>query len=77
MLVGAGYFCVWMLFGVAVFPLGSALSAMEMEQPVLARAVPMPTGLIIVIAGALQFPRGSMTSGGSSTAAISSGGPFR
>lgn len=55
MLVGAGYFFVWFVFGVAVFPLGSALSAMEMQQPALARTVPLVTGLVVVIAGALQF----------------------
>lgn len=54
-LVGAGYFFVWTVFGLAVFPLGVALSAMEMQEPVLARAVPIVTGVVIVIAGALQF----------------------
>jgi predicted metal-binding membrane protein len=55
MWVGAGYFFVWVLFGLAVFPLGVALSAMEMQQPALARAVPMVTGIVVAIAGALQF----------------------
>jgi predicted metal-binding membrane protein len=53
--VGAGYFFVWALYGLTVFPLGIALAAMEMRQPALARAVPMATGIVIVIAGALQF----------------------
>lgn len=54
-LAGAGYFFLWALLGLAVFPLGVALSAMEMQQPALARAVPVVTGVVIVIAGALQF----------------------
>jgi predicted metal-binding membrane protein len=54
-LVGAGYFAVWTLFGMAVFPLGTALAVVEMQQPTLARSVPMATGVVIVIAGALQF----------------------
>jgi predicted metal-binding membrane protein len=54
-LVGAGYFLVWTALGVAAFPLGVALAAIEMRQPALARAVPIATGVIILIAGALQF----------------------
>jgi predicted metal-binding membrane protein len=54
-LVGVGYFFVWVVFGLAVFPLGIALAAMEMQQPSLARAVPVAIGVVIVIAGALQF----------------------
>jgi predicted metal-binding membrane protein len=54
-LVGVGYFFVWAALGGAAFPLGVALAASEMELPVLARAVPMGAGLVILIAGALQF----------------------
>jgi predicted metal-binding membrane protein len=38
-LVGIGYFFVWTLFGMAVFPLGIALATVEMQRPSLARAV--------------------------------------
>ncbi|CAE6739404.1 hypothetical protein R69888_02436 [Paraburkholderia haematera] len=54
-LVGAGYFFVWTAFGMAAFPLGAALAALEMELPALARAVPLAVGVIVLIAGALQF----------------------
>jgi len=54
-LVGTGYFFVWTVFGLAVYPLGVALAAIEMEQPALARAVPIAMGIVVVIAGALQF----------------------
>jgi predicted metal-binding membrane protein len=54
-LVGLGYFVVWTVFGIAAFPLGVALAAIEMEQPALARAVPMAVGVVILIAGVLQF----------------------
>src|SRR5215208_2510441 len=54
-LVGVGYFFVWTVFGVAVFPLGVALAATEMRQPALARAVPIAVGVVVLIAGALQF----------------------
>ena len=54
-LVGAGYFFVWTVFGLAAFPVGAALAAIEMQQPALARAVPIAAGVVVVIAGALQF----------------------
>jgi predicted metal-binding membrane protein len=54
-LVGVGYFWVWTACGMAVFPLGVALAAVEMQQPLLARAVPMAAGAIVLIAGAVQF----------------------
>jgi predicted metal-binding membrane protein len=40
-LVAVGYFFVWTVFGMAAYPLGVALAAIEMQQPALARAVPM------------------------------------
>jgi len=54
-LVGVGYFFVWTVFGMAAFPLGVALATIEMQQPVLARAVPIAAGVVVLIAGALQF----------------------
>src|SRR5882762_4529022 len=36
-LVGAGYFFVWTVFGIAVFPLGVALATAEMQLPGLSR----------------------------------------
>jgi predicted metal-binding membrane protein len=54
-LVGVAYFFVWTVFGMIVFPLGVALATVEMQRPALARAVPMAVGVIVLIAGALQF----------------------
>jgi predicted metal-binding membrane protein len=54
-LVGMGYFFVWTAFGVAVFPLGVALSAIELRQPALARAAPIAVGAVVLIAGLLQL----------------------
>lgn len=53
--VAAGYFFVWTLVGVAAFPLGVSLAAIEMQQPALARGVPIAVGIVVVIAGFLQF----------------------
>jgi len=54
-LVGLGYFFVWTVFGTAAFPLGAGLAALEMQLPALARVVPIAVGVIVLIAGALQF----------------------
>jgi predicted metal-binding membrane protein len=54
-LVGAGYFFVWAVFGMAAFALGTTLAALEMQLPALAQAVPIAIGVVVLIAGALQF----------------------
>jgi predicted metal-binding membrane protein len=53
--VGGGYFFVWAVCGVAVFALGMGLAAIEMRRPALAGAVPVAGGVIVLIAGVLQF----------------------
>ena len=54
-LVGVGYFFVWTVFGIAAFLLGVSLVAIEMQQPALARAVPIAVAVVVLIAGALQL----------------------
>ncbi|MEX0734253.1 MAG: DUF2182 domain-containing protein [Steroidobacteraceae bacterium] len=54
-LVGVGYFFVWTVFGMAAFPLGVALAAIEMQHPALARAVPIAVGVFVLSAGSLQL----------------------
>jgi predicted metal-binding membrane protein len=54
-LVGVGYFFVWTVFGMAAFPLGVALAAVEMQQSALARAVPIAVGVVVLMAGFLQL----------------------
>jgi predicted metal-binding membrane protein len=53
--VGAGYFFVWTLSGMAIFPLGAALEEIEMHHAALARAVPAAVGVVVLIAGMMQF----------------------
>jgi len=55
LLAGLGYFFVWTLFGLAVFPLGVPLAAVEMEPPALARAVPLAIAVVVLIAGTFQL----------------------
>ena len=52
---GVGYFLVWTVFGMAAYPLGVALAAVAMEKPALSRAVPIAVGVVVLIAGSLQF----------------------
>lgn len=53
-IVGAGYFAVWTAVGLVAFPLGAGLAALVMQQPTLARAVPMAIGVVVLMAGGLQ-----------------------
>ncbi|HEV2269905.1 MAG TPA: DUF2182 domain-containing protein [Steroidobacteraceae bacterium] len=55
--VMGGYLLVWTLVGVAIYPLGAAAMAVTMRYPLLARAVPLATGLVVFTAGALQLTR--------------------
>jgi predicted metal-binding membrane protein len=54
-LVGAGYFFVWTVVGMAAVPLGLALASLEMQHPMLAHAVPIAAGMVVLVAGATQF----------------------
>ncbi len=54
-LVGTGYFSVWAVFGMIAFAIGVALTALEMRRAVLASAVPIAVGVVVLLAGALQF----------------------
>jgi predicted metal-binding membrane protein len=54
-IVGAGYFSVWGAFGTVAFALGMSLAAIEMHQPMISRAVPIAAGVVVLIAGVVQF----------------------
>jgi len=54
-IVGASYFLVWTVFGMTAFALGVALTAVEIQLPALARAVPIAVGVLVLMAGAVQF----------------------
>ena len=53
--MGLSYFIVWTAFGTAAFSVGSASAAVVMARPTLARAVPIAAGVLVLLAGALQF----------------------
>jgi predicted metal-binding membrane protein len=54
-LVSIGYFLVWTVIGAVVFSVGAAISAIAMSQPAVARAVPIGAGVVVLVAGWLQF----------------------
>jgi predicted metal-binding membrane protein len=54
-LVAVGYFFVWTVFGMAVFPLGILVTTVAMQWPSLSRVVPIAIGGVVLIAGAVQF----------------------
>jgi predicted metal-binding membrane protein len=54
-LAALGYFFVWAVIGLAVVALGVALAGIEMDSPALARTIPFTAGVVVLIAGALQF----------------------
>jgi len=54
-LAGAGYFFVWAVVGMAIYPIGLALAEIAMRQPGLSRAVPTLTGLVVLAAAVVQF----------------------
>ena len=54
-LVSVGYFFVWTVIGMTLFPLGVALAEIGMQYPAVARAVPIAAGVVVLIAGLFQF----------------------
>jgi predicted metal-binding membrane protein len=53
--IAAAYFLAWAVVGVAIYPLGVGVAALEMRVPDLARTIPIAIGAIFVMAGAIQF----------------------
>jgi predicted metal-binding membrane protein len=54
-LFGAAYFFAWALCGAVAFLAGAVLTSLEMQLPLLARAVPFAIGPIVLVSGVLQF----------------------
>jgi predicted metal-binding membrane protein len=57
MLVTAGYFMVWTIVGLAVYPFGVVMASSAMRWLVLARLVPVTAGVVLILAGCLQLTR--------------------
>lgn len=54
-IVATAYFVVWILFGVIIYALGTALAEIEMRHAMLASTVPVLTAICVVVAGAFQL----------------------
>jgi len=54
-IAAAGYFFAWTVFGAVVYPAGVVLAAAEMASPAFARAVPVVSGVVILLAGCQQL----------------------
>lgn len=57
LIAGAAYFLVWSMLGALVFPVGAAAATLAMRHPGLARVVSTMTGVLFIIAGAVQWSR--------------------
>jgi predicted metal-binding membrane protein len=54
-LASVGYFFVWTVAGVLLYPLSAVLATLEAREPAVAGAVPMAAGAVVVIAGLVQI----------------------
>jgi predicted metal-binding membrane protein len=52
---GTAYFAVWSALGAIVFAGGTAFAQAAVAFPAVSRAVPLATGLVVLLAGAWQF----------------------
>jgi predicted metal-binding membrane protein len=53
--VAVGYFVIWTLAGIVVYPLGLLFAELAMRVPAISRAVPVTAGVVVMIAGILQL----------------------
>ena len=54
-MAAAGYLSAWTMLGVIAFPLGVACAELAMRVPAIARLVPIVSGCVVAMAGALQL----------------------
>ena len=51
----AGYFSIWVLFGLVVFPLGAVWAAAAMQSMALSALAPFAPGAVLLLAGGYQL----------------------
>jgi len=54
-LVGAGYFVVWAVLGTAAYAAGAGVMTVEMRWGEVARWLPAASGVVLLVAGGVQF----------------------
>jgi predicted metal-binding membrane protein len=55
--LGAGYFAVWLAFGIAAYGAGVAVAAVAMRFESVSRAVPIASAAVLLTAGCYQLTR--------------------
>jgi len=59
-LMVSAYFAVWLAVGACVYVIGMAFATLEMQSDVLSRAVPLLSGILLIIMGIIQFTHWKM-----------------
>jgi predicted metal-binding membrane protein len=54
-LVGVGYFVIWAVLGAAAYAAGAAVVAVEMRWGEVAQWLPVGAGVVLLVAGGVQF----------------------
>ncbi len=54
-LVGVGYFVIWAVLGTAAYAAGAGVMAVEMRWEEVARWLPVAAGVVLLVAGGVQF----------------------
>jgi predicted metal-binding membrane protein len=54
-LVGVGYFAIWAVVGSTAYAVGLGLMAVEMRWGTVERWLPVATGVVLLVAGGMQF----------------------
>ena len=54
-LVGVGYFVIWAVLGTAAYAAGAGVMAVEMRWGTVAQWLPVAAGVVVLLAGGVQF----------------------
>ena len=54
-LVGVGYFVIWAVLGTAAYAAGAGVMAVEMRWGTVAQWLPVAAGVVLLVAGGVQF----------------------
>lgn len=54
-LVGVGYFVIWAVLGTAAYAAGAGVTAVEMRWGKVAQWLPVAAGVVLLVAGGVQF----------------------
>jgi predicted metal-binding membrane protein len=56
-LVGVGYFVIWAVLGAAAYAAGAGIMAVEMRWETVSQWLPVGAGVVLLVAGGVQFTR--------------------